>query len=100
MMHLHCFASDSGKTTSKVWEIIRTSISGNAVGKTCASGFLDLYVEEGFENNIQVVCAWVADMEARAKLAKILAALFCMGVKLGHSQWGRNIAEGCLSIGC
>ena len=24
--------------------------------------------------------------------------LFCMGVKLGHSHWGRNVGRGCLKI--
>jgi hypothetical protein len=26
--------------------------------------------------------------------------LFCMGVKLSLSHWGRNISWGCLTIGC
>jgi len=26
--------------------------------------------------------------------------LFCMGVKLGRSHWGRNVDWGCLRIGC
>jgi len=26
--------------------------------------------------------------------------LFCMGAKLGHSHWGRNVSLGCLRIGC
>ena len=34
------------------------------------SGFLDSYVEKEVENSIQVVRAWVADMEARGKASK------------------------------
>jgi hypothetical protein len=49
-------------------------------------GFLDSYVEKEVENSIEVVRAWVADMEAREKLAKIFGALFCMCVKLGCSH--------------
>ena len=49
------------------------------------SGFLDSYVEKVVENSIQVVRAWVEEMEARGKFASILGDLFCMGVELGHS---------------
>jgi len=30
----------------------------------------------------------------------IILPLFCMGVKLGCSYWGRNVGWGCLRIGC
>ena len=64
------------KTTSELCEIIKTSFSGNAVGKTCVSGFLDSYVEKEVENSIHVVCSWLADMEARGSLQKYLVLCF------------------------
>jgi len=30
----------------------------------------------------------------------IIFPVFCMGVKLGRSQWGRNIGWQCLRVGC
>ena len=30
----------------------------------------------------------------------VILPVFCMGVKLGRSHWGRNVGWGCLRIGC
>jgi len=64
------------KTASELYEITKTSFSGNAVGKMCVSDFLDSYVEKEVENSIQVVCAWVADMEVKGSLQKYLVLCF------------------------
>ena len=77
------------KTTSEVCEIIRTSFIGNAVGKTCVSGFLDSYVEKEVENSIQVVCAWVADNGSKGKACK---NIWCF-VLYGCETWSLTLRE-------
>jgi hypothetical protein len=42
----------------------------------CLSGFLDLFVEKEVENSIQVVGAWVAEMEAGERLQKYFVLCF------------------------
>jgi dissimilatory sulfite reductase (desulfoviridin) alpha/beta subunit len=43
------------KTTSELYEIIRTSFRANAVGKICVSGCVDSCAEKEVQNSIQVV---------------------------------------------
>jgi len=53
------------------------------------SGFLDSYVEKKVENSIQVVRAWVADMEARRKASK---NIWCF-VLYGCDTWLLTLRE-------
>jgi hypothetical protein len=48
-----------------------------------------------------VLCSSLISKSVKIKIfrAKILS-VFCMGVKLGLSHWGRNVSWGCSRIGC
>jgi len=52
-------------------------------------GFLDLYVENEVENSIQVLRAWVADMEVRGKACK---NIWCF-VLYGCETWSLTLRE-------